>query len=265
MLNKRKFIFGAIPFIGLTSGIVFAEEKHSAAHGTSHGAPKPAAKPVPKSVTSAEPMNANVCNAYNSARQAAITPDQAINELKEGNKRFLAGKSTKCDLLKNVADTAAKQTPIAVVVGCIDSRVPPELVFDQQIGDIFAARIAGNFINYDILGSVEYATKVAGAKAIIVLGHSSCGAIKGAIDNVKLGHITGLLDNVMPAVNAAHTSGEKSSHNHELVDEVTEINVRQNVAKLLHYSPIIRELMAEGKLKIIGAVHDVHTGEVRFL
>ena len=142
-----------------------------------------------------------------------LTPDQAIARLKAGNERLVGGKTINCDLVEQIKATAAAQAPFAAIVGCIDSRVPPELVFDQRIGDIFCARVAGNFVNTDIIGSLEFATKVAGARAIVVLGHNDCGAIKGAVDHVKLGHLTAMLTNIAPAVVSTRTSGDRNSKN----------------------------------------------------
>jgi carbonic anhydrase len=207
----------------------------------------------------------DACAAFNPELQKAVTPDDAITMLKEGHERFLSGTMVNCDLLAQVKATENGQAPFACVVGCIDSRVPPEIVFDQQIGDIFAARIAGNFVNTDIIGSMEFATKVIGAKAIVVLGHTSCGAIKGAIDHVQLGNITALLANLKPAVDATPVEGENSSKNHHLVDAVTEKNVRLTVEKLTAESAVLKELVDAGALKIVGAIHDVHSGKVTFL
>ncbi len=138
------------------------------------------------------------CAVYTKNTQSSTTPDAALKRLKEGNARFVAGKTINCDLTKQVRETANQQSPIAVVVGCIDSRVPPEMVFDQRLGDVFAARVAGNFVNTDILGSLEFATKIVGSKLIVVLGHTECGAIKGAVDNAKMGNLTALLANIRP-------------------------------------------------------------------
>jgi len=140
------------------------------------------------------------CGVFTKATQSATTSEQALTRLKEGNARFIAGRSMHCNLMTQVKDTASAQAPFAAILGCMDSRVPPELVFDQQIGDIFSMRIAGNFVNTDILGSMEYATFVAGTKLIVVLGHGDCGAIKGAVDDVKLGNLTAALANIRPAV-----------------------------------------------------------------
>ncbi|WP_181701876.1 carbonic anhydrase family protein [Chthonobacter albigriseus] len=205
------------------------------------------------------------CEAFTTDLQKAQTPDDAIAMLKSGHERFLAGKPVNCDMMKLVHATEGGQAPFACVIGCIDSRVPPELVFDQQIGDIFTARVAGNFVNTDILGSMEFATKVAGAKAIVVLGHSSCGAIKGAIDDVKLGNLTAMLANLQPAVAAAPLEGEKSSKNADFVQKVADTNVMLTVEKLTKDSAVLKELVDAGALKIVGAMHDIHTGKVTFL
>ena len=161
--------------------------------------------------------------------QAGITPDQAISILKAGNERFQAGKPLQRDLKKLVQQTALGQNPFASIVACIDSRTGPEVIFDQSIGDVFVARVAGNVANDDIIGSLEYASKVAGSRTIVVLGHTNCGAVKGACDGVKLGNLTGLLSKIQPAVAAAKTPGERNSKNHQFVDEVTEIKDRKSV------------------------------------
>jgi carbonic anhydrase len=194
--------------------------------------------------------------------QAGITPDQAIAILKEGNVRFQAGKPVYRDLKKLVQQTALGQFPFASVVACIDSRSGPEIVFDQSIGDIFVARVAGNVANGDIIGSLEYASKVAGSRAIVVLGHTNCGAIKGACDSVKMGNLTQLLSKIAPAVAAAKTTGERNSKNHAFVDQVTEINVQDTIAAIREKSPILKELEAQGKIQIVGAVYDASNGKI---
>ena len=146
------------------------------------------------------------------------------------------------------------------MVGCIDSRVPPELVFDQRIGDIFCARVAANFVNTDILGSLEFATKVTGARAIVVLGHNECGGIKGAVDNVKLGNLTAMLTNIRPAVQATKTSGERNSKNHDFVQAVAIENAKLAAAKVTSASPVMKELVAAKQLRVIPAMHDLATG-----
>jgi carbonic anhydrase len=199
-------------------------------------------------------------------RQKSTAPDEAIARLKAGNERFTAGKSINCDLMAQVKQTAAAQAPYAAIVGCIDSRVPPELVFDQHIGDVFCARVAGNCVNTDIIGSLEYSAKVAGAKAIVVLGHNSCGAIKSAVDDVKLGNITALLKNFQPALaTLTKADGHRDSHNVPLVQKVAEANARLTAASLPKRSPILKALVDAGQLKIAAAMHDITTGKVTWL
>lgn len=202
------------------------------------------------------------CAVLTSATQAATTPDAALKRLQDGNARFVAGKTVNCDLMKQVKDTATQQSPTAVVVGCIDSRVPPELVFDQRIGDIFSARIAGNFVNTDILGSLEFATKAAGAKLIVVLGHSECGAIKGAVDNVKLGNLTSMLANIRPSLEKLKYEGVPSSKDKALVQKVADQNAKDAAQMIMDKSPVIAELVKEGKVKIVSAMHDLSTGKI---
>jgi carbonic anhydrase len=203
---------------------------------------------------------------YTRKRQEELSPADTIALLKAGNERFAGGHSINCDLMKQVRETAQQQSPFAAIIGCIDSRVPPEIVFDQRIGDIFCARIAGNFANVDILGSLEYATEVAGAKAIIVLGHNSCGAIKSAVDGVKLGNITALLDNFGPALAELDPSdGPRDSHNDKLVQKVAEANARLTAASLTGRSSILAKRVDAGSLTIASAMHDITTGRVSWL
>lgn len=198
--------------------------------------------------------------------QAAISPAKALALLKEGNTRFVQGEMIERDLASQVAQTADGQYPHAVVLGCIDSRVPPELVFDQGIGDIFTPRIAGNFVNQDILGSMEFATKVAGSKLIVVLGHTSCGAVKGACDHVELGNLTHTLANLTQAMDAVEeVIGERNSSNAEFVSDVAHANVRLTVENILDRSPVMKELVDSGDLMVVGAMHDVETGLVTFM
>ena len=183
--------------------------------------------------------------------------------LKEGNNRFLTGRMVNCDLMAHVKDTASGQAPFAAILGCMDSRVPPELVFDQQLGNIFTVRIAGNFVNTDILGSLEYATKVAGSKLIVVLGHSDCGAIKGAVDDVQLGILTATLANIRPAAQKiAVAEGEHTSKNKKFVQSVADQNAKDAAAMLTSRSDVIATLVQAQKLKIVSAMHDVSTGAV---
>jgi carbonic anhydrase len=192
------------------------------------------------------------------------SPEAALAELKAGNARFVSKTMLNRDLSAQVEATSGGQTPFAVVLGCIDSRVPPELVFDQGIGDIFSPRIAGNFANTDILGSMEFATAVAGSKLIVVLGHTACGAIQGATDSVELGNLTSMLDSLEPAVAAVEGAGERSSKNTAFVQAAAEKNVALTVESIRTNSPTIAALEADGKVALIGAMYDVATGEVAF-
>lgn len=195
--------------------------------------------------------------------QAELSPADALALLRDGNERFTKGQMLQRDLAAQVAATSKGQYPFGVVLGCIDSRVPPELVFDQGIGDIFAPRIAGNFVNTDILGSMEFATAVAGSKVVVVLGHTACGAVMGACDNVELGNLTQTLSNLGPAVYSVEGyAGTRTSKNAEFVQAVAETNVHLTVQNILDRSPVMKGLVDEGKLAVVGAMHDVATGEV---
>lgn len=198
------------------------------------------------------------------AVQAGITPDKAIEILKAGNARFLAGKTVVRNNKQRVTQTALGQFPFASVLGCIDSRAAPENVFDLGVGDIFTARVAGNTVNEDILGSLEYASKVAGSRLIVVLGHTNCGAIKGACDDVKLGNLTGLLEKFKPAVSAVKTSGERNSKNHQFVHDVTDMNVQLVVKAIREKSPVLKEMEDAGKIRIVGALYDTSNGKVKW-
>lgn len=207
----------------------------------------------------------DACAVFTPDRQKAVTPAQALQRLIDGNERFVAGKTVNCNLMAQVKDTSTSQAPFAVVVGCIDSRVPPELVFDQRIGDIFAARIAGNFVNVDILGSLEFACKVAGAKAIVVLGHSECGAIKGAIDQAKLGNLTAMLQKFDPAIAATKITGERTSKDKALVQTVADNHSRITAKMILEASPVLKEMFDKGEITIAAAMHNIGTGKVSIL
>jgi len=196
--------------------------------------------------------------------QAAMTPAQALQRLQDGNRRFSSGNMLARNLPMQVKASGQGQYPFASVVSCIDSRSAPELVFDQGVGDVFSVRIAGNFVNEDMLGSLEFASKVAGARLIVVLGHSSCGAVAGACDDVAMGNLTGLLDKIKPAVRSVSYAGERSSKNAQFVDLVAESNVRRTVQDILQRSPVLRRMVDEGSLELVGAMLDVRTGEVRF-
>ena len=209
---------------------------------------------------------AEECMVFDKARQSAETPDQALQRLMDGNARLLAGKTVNCDLLAQIEATATVQAPFAAIVGCIDSPVPPELIFDQRIGSVFAARIAGNFVNTDVIGSLEFATKVAGAKLVMVLGHTDCGAVKGAIDQVQLGNLTATLDNIWPAVEATEgPAGERTSKNKAFVKAVAATNARLAARMLIERSPTMAELIDAGSLKVVPAMHDVASGKVSLL
>ena len=200
------------------------------------------------------------------ASQAKMTPEKAVKMLKEGNKRFVKEDMINRDLLAQVDQTSTGQYPFAAVVSCIDSRIPTEIVFDQGVGDIFNARIAGNFVNDDILGSLEFACKVAGSKTIVVMGHTECGAVKGACDNVKLGNLTGMLDNIQPAIDAVTDIKEnRNSGNKEFVQKVADMNVELTIEKIKNDSPVLKEMYDNGEISIVGAMYDVHSGEVTFM
>jgi carbonic anhydrase len=197
--------------------------------------------------------------------QSATTPQIALQMLKEGNARFLQGKMLQRDLMQQVKMTGGGQFPIAAIVGCIDSRASNELIFDQGIGDIFSARIAGNFVNDDILGSLEFACAAAGAKLIVVLGHTECGAVKGACDDVVLGNLTQTLSNIKPAVAAVSGyDSDRSSGNNAFVQAVTDKNVVLTVKRIRERSPILRAMADKGQIGLAGALYDVHNGEVSF-
>jgi carbonic anhydrase len=201
----------------------------------------------------------------NKAMQAAITPSMAIDILKEGNKRFMNNLKANRNLLEQANETSDGQHPFAVILSCIDSRTSAELIFDQGLGDIFSIRIAGNIINEDILGSMEFACKVAGSKIIVVLGHSKCGAIKGACDQVELGNLTGLLHKIQPAIQSEKTEiDNRNSSNAEFVEKVAELNVAHTVASIRERSPILDELIASGEVGILGGMHNLSNGEVTF-
>jgi carbonic anhydrase len=208
---------------------------------------------------------ADACVALTKEAQAAITPAKALEMLKQGNKRFVSNKLQKRDILAQVKQTSKGQFPFAALVSCIDSRIPPELVFDQGIGDIFVALVAGNFVNDDILGSLEFATKLAGAKLIVVMGHTDCGAVQGACDKAQLGLLTATLANINPAVNAVQGDyAPRTSQNNKFVQAVTEMNVKLTMQKLRDRSVLLREMIDKGEIGLVGAMYDVSTGNVTF-
>ena len=199
--------------------------------------------------------------------QQQLTPQGALELLKEGNARFRENVKAQRDLMQQVSETSDGQWPLAVVLSCIDSRTSAELIFDQGIGDIFSARVAGNFINDDILGSMEFACKVAGAKLVVVLGHSHCGAVKGACDNVELGLLTGMLEKIQPAVDAVTSpadAADRTSANPDFVADVARTNVLRNVAGVTSRSEVLREMAESGSIQIVGGMHDLASGGVEF-
>src|SRR5579863_429139 len=191
-----------------------------------------------------------------------LSPDQIIETLKQGNERFRTGKMSTHDYLAQKRATISGQYPAAVILSCIDSRAPAEIILDAGIGDTFNARIAGNIANDDLLGSLEFACALAGAKLILVMGHTSCGAIKGAIDGAELGNLTGLLHKIKPAVDATHYEGERSSKNAAFVDEVAGTNVRLTVAAIPQRSPVLAALQKDGKVRIVGSMYHLSGGRV---
>jgi len=198
--------------------------------------------------------------------QAALTPDKILAALKAGNKRFMNNEITARDHSAQVRNSTMGQYPKAVILSCLDSRVPVEDVFDRGIGDIFVGRVAGNFVNEDLLGSMEFGCKVAGAKLILVLGHEHCGAVKAAIDDVELGNITAMLSKIKPAVElVSDFKGEKTSKNEAFVHEVCESNVKNTINQIRINSHILKEMEDNGEIKIVGAVYDLDDGEVTFL
>lgn len=197
--------------------------------------------------------------------QQSLTPAKAKELLIEGNKRFVNNNMTKRDLLQQVKETANGQHPFAVVVSCIDSRTSTELIFDQGIGDVFNARIAGNILNEDILGSMEFACKVAGSKLVAIVGHTKCGAIKGACDNAQLGNLTALLSKIRPAVDSVKLDkGERNSSNSEFVEKVAENNVKLMMRQVREKSQVLREMHDAGEIAIVGGMYNIETGVVEF-
>lgn len=199
------------------------------------------------------------------AIQEKLTPDQALSRLMQGNQRFVSHQYMVTDVLKKVRLSAKAQYPAAVVLSCIDSRISPEIVFDQSIGNIFVTRVAANVINADVLGGLEFATRLSGAKLIVVMGHDACGAIKGACQNVELGNLTQLLSKIQPAINEATTAlGKKDCDDEKFINTAAADNVRLVMKMIPEQSPVIRELVKTGKIKIVGAMYHLSTGKVEF-
>lgn len=227
-----------------------------------------ACAPQPAPAPEAPPSPRLVSEVLTSEAQQALTPSQILADLKAGNERFVAGKLTPRDYMGQAKATAAGgQYPKATILGCVDSRVPPEIIFDQGIGDVFVGRVAGNVEDVNMVGSFEFATKVAGSKVVVILGHTSCGAIKGAADGVELGNLTELLNDFDAPIARADeaTEGEANSSNKEFLNLAIEENVRQTIADLLAQSEVISDLVEAGDLLVVGGVYDLATGRVNWL
>lgn len=193
-----------------------------------------------------------------------MSPQDCLQMLKDGNKRFVTGTTFKRDYSQQIVETAVEQFPFGIILSCVDSRTPTEIIFDQGIGDVFNAKIAGNIENEDILGSMEFACKVTGSKLIVVIGHNSCGAIKGACDDVKLGNLTALLTKIKPSVEAVSYGGDRSSKNTEFVEKVSKENVLITIENIKKNSPILKGLIDKGTIILVGAMYDIETGIVTF-
>lgn len=203
--------------------------------------------------------------AHTAESQSSVTPALALQYLKEGNARFVNNLKVNRNLLEQVNDTSDGQWPFAIILSCIDSRTSAELIFDQGLGDIFSVRIAGNILNEDILGSMEFATKVIGSKIIVVLGHTKCGAVKGACDHIEMGNLTALLHKIQPAVDKEQTeTQDRTSANPEFVEKVAALNVHLTIQRIRKESPIIMDLEQTGQISIVGGIYDVDSGKVAF-
>jgi carbonic anhydrase len=247
MVNKIRITSLAIGFF---ASVVYCQKKEVNQSEFTLGASR---LPAKEKVSTAE-------------RQKELTPDLIIQSLKEGNARFMNNDLTSRDHSALVRDALKGQYPKAVVLSCFDSRIPVEDVFDKSIGDLFVGRVAGNIVNQDLLGSMEYGCKVSGAKLILVLGHASCGAIKAAIDDVKLGNITGMLTKIKPSiVKSKNFVGDKTSSNDFYVEHISKMNVLETIEEIKKQSPILKEMLDKGEIKIIGAYYDLKTGQVNFL
>jgi len=211
------------------------------------------------------PAQASISRVITKEEQATFTPDGVLKSFMEGNERYVNNDLTPRNQSKQVAKSATGQFPEAIILSCVDSRVPVEKVFDRGIGDIFVARVAGNFANEDILGSMEFACKVSGAKVVMVMGHQSCGAVNAAVNGVELGNITPMLENIKPAVDLVEYNGDRSSSNSEFMEMVHESNVNNTIAYIRKNSPILKEMEDNGEIKIVGAIYNLETGRVEWL
>jgi carbonic anhydrase len=221
----------------------------------------------PAPVAEAPPEPEPIREVVTAEAQKAMTPDQVLADLKEGNQRFVEGRTLNRDYMAQANATASGQYPKAVILGCVDSRVPPEIIFDQGIGDVFVGRVAGNVEDVNLVGSLEFATKVAGSKVVVILGHTSCGAIKGAADGVELGNLTELLNDFDAPIARADeaTEGEANSKNIGFLNLAIEENVRETIANILDQSPIIAEMVDNGEIALLGGVYDLSSGRVNWL
>lgn len=212
-------------------------------------------------------LSFSACNLFSQVSKdelSKMTPADALTKLKEGNERFVSNSMKQRDWAANVKAASGGQNPFAVIVSCMDSRTSCEIMFDQGMGDIFSNRVAGNIVNEDIIGGLEYACKVVGSKLVVVLGHTECGAVKGAIDHVELGNLTLLLDKIEPSVNSVKYEGERNSHNHEFLSLVTKENVILAIDEIRKKSPILKEMEDKGEIRIAGGLYDISTGKVIF-
>jgi carbonic anhydrase len=253
----KKILLTIIVVMGMSAAIISCQNgTGNKEESTSKTEPKP-------TTTTATPLREKVLT---TEEQKALTPDMVLQSLKDGNKRFASNDLTARDHSAMVRNASKAQYPKAVILSCVDSRIPVEDVFDKGIGDIFVARIAGNFVNVDILGSMEFGCKVSGAKLILVLGHESCGAIKAAIDDVKLGNITAMLTKIKPAVaRSQNFAGEKSSKNDAFVEYVAKNNIINTIEDIKAKSPILKDMADKGEIKIVSGYYNLKTGEVTFM
>ena len=218
--------------------------------------------PRTKDVTNIQKKDSAVTQTKES--QSSMTKSTALQMLKDGNARFVSGKTLSRNMMEQVKQTAKGQYPYAVILSCIDSRASSELIFDQGMGDIFNSRVAGNVVDDDVLGGMEFACKVTGAKLIVVLGHTNCGAIKGACDRVELGNLTSLLAKIQPVVTSVKTEGDRNSKNHEFVEEVSKDNVMHGIEEIKQKSTVLKEMIDKGEIGIVGGMYDIETGKVTF-